>query len=164
MDVPSFRALRLDALRRHPEAFVPLEQEERTLNLSFIKQRLRNEWVAGDNFIIGAFGSDGLAGGVGVMRSPRAKQRHIATIWILYTDPEARTRGIGRRLLLSAIERCRAHAGIEVVQLCVSSESVAARKLYESVGFRSYGIEPNAMKFGDRYIDVEHMTLDVSSH
>jgi len=36
-------------------------------------------------------------------------------------------------------------------------------KLYQSVGFRSYGQERHALKIGDIYIDEDLMVLDVSA-
>jgi ribosomal protein S18 acetylase RimI-like enzyme len=160
-DIPVFRALRLDALRRHPEAFIPTYEEERAVDPSTIAPRFRDEWISNGNVIVGAFCNGWLAGAVGVRRGPRAKQRHKATVWLLYTDPAVRGRGVGRQLLLDAIERSRQDQEIELLHLSVSCESVAARRLYRSVGFEPYGIETQAIKLPDRYVDVELMSLHV---
>ncbi len=160
-DIPVFRALRLDALRLHPEAFIPTYEEERAADPSTIAPRFRDEWVNNGNFIVGAFFNGWLAGAVGVRRWPRAKQRHKATVWLLYTDPAVRGRGVGRHLLLDAIERSRQDQEIELLHLSVSCESVPARRLYRSVGFKAYGIESQSIKLPDRYVDVELMSLHV---
>jgi RimJ/RimL family protein N-acetyltransferase len=44
----------------------------------------------------------------------------------------------------------------------VVRENRPARRLYESVGFLEFGIEPKALKYGDRYYDEAHMALDFS--
>jgi len=41
----------------------------------------------------------------------------------------------------------------------VSPEQTAARQVYESLGFKSYGIEREAMKIGQAYVDEELMVL-----
>lgn len=162
-DIPAFRALRLDALRLHPEAFVPTYEEERSIDPATIAPRFRDEWVRGDNFILGAFIGAWLVGAVGVRCGTRVKQRHKATVWLLYADPAVRGSGIGRRLLEDAIERCREHPDITILHLCVSAESRSARALYRRMGFRTYGIEPMAIRLENRYIDIELMSLHLAA-
>ena len=36
---------------------------------------------------------------------------------------------------------------------------LAARTLYEKFGFRSFGVEPRAIRVGDAYFDKNHMIL-----
>jgi RimJ/RimL family protein N-acetyltransferase len=148
-------------LRRHPEAFVPTYEEERNVQPAAIAARFRDDWISDDNFILGAFAGGRLVGSVGVRRWTREKQRHRATVWILYSDPSVRGQGIGRRLLNDAIQQCRLMPGIEVLTLSVSTESRAARQLYVDAGFRSCGVEPKALRLPDRYVDVEMMALDL---
>ncbi len=163
-DELAFRALRLEALRRHPEAFVPSYEEERGTDPEVIPPRLRSDWMTGGNFILGAYAFGWLAGAVGVRRWPRRKQRHKATLWLIYTDPALRGQGVGRKLLEQAIDQCRKDPELELLHLSVGSESEAARVLYISLGFQPYGMEPQAMKLEDRYIDVELMTLPVGDN
>jgi len=160
--IPAFRALRLDALRQHPEAFVPTWEEERAVDPATVASRYRNEWISDGNFILGAFVHGGLVGAVGVRRWTRQKQRHRASIWLLYTDASVRGLGIGRALLEAAIDGCRRMPGIEMVHLSVSAESTSARRLYEAAGFRCYGVEPKAIRLEDRSIDVALMALDLA--
>ena len=163
-DTPAFRSLRLDALRLHPEAFVPTYEEERTADSRSIATQFRDDWIHNGNFILGAYRQGWLAGAVGVKRWPRQKQRHKATIWIMYTHEDFRGMGTGRQLLDAAINRCRLDPDLELVHLSVSVDSPAARNLYASAGFRSYGIEPRALKLDDdHYVDVEQMVLDVKN-
>ncbi|MEZ4497712.1 MAG: GNAT family N-acetyltransferase [Thermomicrobiales bacterium] len=101
-DTPAFRALRLDALRLHPEAFVPTYEEERAADSRSVASRFRDDWIHGGNFILGAYREGWLVGAVGVKRWPRQKQRHKATIWIMYTHADFRGKGTGRILLDAA--------------------------------------------------------------
>lgn len=52
----------------------------------------------------------------------------------LYVAPAQRGRGLGRALVEAAIELARAE-GADYMELGTSEDDVAARKLYESVGF-----------------------------
>lgn len=58
----------------------------------------------------------------------------------MYVAHEARGRGVGRALLLAAIERARALSGVEQIHLAVTTHNSAARALYVSVGFVAYGM------------------------
>jgi len=42
-----------------------------------------------------------------------------------------------------------------------STPQTAAIELYRSLGFRTFGTQQRALKLGDRYVDQEHMVLDV---
>jgi ribosomal protein S18 acetylase RimI-like enzyme len=77
----------------------------------------------------------------------------------MYVLPEARSRGVGRRLLTGAIEEGRKMAGVERILLSVSVGNKAAQHLYRALGFRTYGVEPAALKIGGTYIDEELMCL-----
>jgi len=158
-DMPAFRALRLDALRSHPEAFVPAYEEERSVDPALLGAGVQTAWISDGSFMLGAYRHDRLVGVVGVRRSSRYKQRHRATLWILFTQPSMQGHGLGRLLLEAALDRCWRTPGLELLHLTVGSESAAARHLYISVGFQPYGMDLQAMKLEDRYIDVELMAL-----
>jgi ribosomal protein S18 acetylase RimI-like enzyme len=127
--------MRLEALRRHPEAFILTYEDERAVDPAMIAPRFRDEWFRGENFIFGAFVGGWLVGAVGVRCGARVKQRHRATVWLHSTDPAVRGSGIGRRLLEDAIGRCREHLAITVMHLSVGGKSRVARDLYRRLGF-----------------------------
>jgi len=53
----------------------------------------------------------------------------------MYLRPDQRGRGLGRRLLETALEHARAD-GVSVISLDTSKRMEAARSLYEAYGFR----------------------------
>lgn len=118
-----------------------------------------------------------------VLREAPIKRRHIAKIWGVYVTPSARGRGLAKRVVQGAIEAARswgdANAGggqvgtrgvgemggagvrVEQVQLSVSETAPVARAVYESLGFVTWGIEPDALRVvGDvRGAAERHMVL-----
>jgi mycothiol synthase len=55
-------------------------------------------------------------------------------IHMLGVDPDYRSRGIGRQLMMAGLARLR-NRGLRVAELTVDSENRTARRLYESLGF-----------------------------
>jgi ribosomal protein S18 acetylase RimI-like enzyme len=51
--------------------------------------------------------------------------------------------------------------GVEQILLSVTATQTAAIELYRSLGFKSFGTEPRALKIGDRVVDEEYMILRV---
>ncbi len=106
--------------------------------------------LEGSDFGIGgAFGEDGrLEACAGVARERMLKRRHIATVWGVYTTPSARDRGLGRAVVGHALSLARGFASPAVswVQLSVSERSVSARRVYESLGFVAWGVEPEGLR------------------
>jgi ribosomal protein S18 acetylase RimI-like enzyme len=96
---------------------------------------------------------------VGLSREPRVKNRHKASLVGMYVAPEHAKVGIGAALLRHAIEEARRQSGLEQLVLTVTETNVAARTLYEKAGFRSFGIEPRAIRVGDTYFEKNHMIL-----
>ena len=48
---------------------------------------------------------------------------------------------------------------MEQIQLSVVTTNESARRLYRSLGFQVYGLEPAALKLDGRDLDEEHMYL-----
>lgn len=161
-DASAFRLLRLEALRELPDGFSPTYAEERDVPWTDYYRRFKEEWISGDNAIVGAFQGTRLVGAVGLRRWARVKQRHKAYIWILFVEPDARGSGTGRRLLNAVVAYARELEGLDQIQLSVSVESQSARSLYVSCGFESFGCERGALKVDDRSIDLELMALHFS--
>jgi ribosomal protein S18 acetylase RimI-like enzyme len=154
-DAARWRDLRLRMLRDHPDAFGSSYEEALARPLETFAERLREP----ENWTLGAFEGEQLLGSVGLRREAGAKDRHKAMIWGMYTAPEGRGRGLGKALLAEAIARARATDGLEQITLHVTTHNTAARRLYASFGFQTYGLERHGLKLGDRYLDEELMVL-----
>jgi len=156
-DVAIYRPLRLRAVREEPESFGSSYEESVQRPLEEMARRLRPDPATG-TVTLGAFDPD-LVGMVGLLRDSGRKMRHKAMIWGMYTVPEVRGRGVGRALLAAILAHARTVPGLEQVYLTVVTTQPIARALYESVGFVPYGVEPRALKLGDRYLDEALMVL-----
>ena len=142
---PAWRALRLRALRDHPDAFgQPYAQYAAVPPEAALAQFLARQ-VGGLSRTFGAFVGEELVGTIGIFREERPKETHRMTIVAMYVAPEARGRGIADTLMRAALERARTTDGVLQVHLAVTSHNVAARKLYERHGFVRYGTDPRAL-------------------
>jgi len=155
-DAAAYRALRLRGLAEHADAFTSSFEEESAKPLAAIEGRLAPD--SGDA-VWGALAGEVLAGMVGLGREPRAKGRHRALVFGMYVAPEHGGRGVGTALLQHLIGEARRQPGLEQLTLTVTDTNAGARALYEKAGFRSFGIEPRAIRVGDRYHGKNHMIL-----
>ena len=157
-DAPSYRALRVRALWEYPEAFTSSYEEEDKRPIEASEKRLDSE----HSLFWGAFEDGQLCGMVGLERETRAKNRHKATVVGMYVASEHSNGGIGRALVDVLLEEAR-REGIELLVLTVTEGNAAASALYESAGFRSFGIEPRAIKVDGQAFGKNHMYLDLTA-
>jgi ribosomal protein S18 acetylase RimI-like enzyme len=98
-----------------------------------LAERIRRLLAVGDTTILlGGTGPDGVA----VLRFRAAIWSDAPECYLaeLYVVPQSRGRGLGRSLMEAAIEAARAR-GADHMDLGTSEDDVAARSLYESLGF-----------------------------
>jgi ribosomal protein S18 acetylase RimI-like enzyme len=156
-DARLYQQLRLSALTTDPEAFGSTYEWEAAFAPETVAERLRPHE---GKFTLGAFDGGGmLVGIVTFMRNSGAKTAHKGSVYGMYVTPQMRGRGVGKSLLLELIGRARACGGVEQLGLSVVAANDGARKLYESVGFKVYGVERHALKWGGRYYDEELMAM-----
>jgi ribosomal protein S18 acetylase RimI-like enzyme len=153
-DANSFRAIRLEALKANPEAFGSTFDLEDKLDLARFASRLE------DSHVMGAFQDCELIGTAGFAIQQGRKNAHKGRLWGMYVRPSSRNAGVGGRLVRAVLDVAREN--VELIQLSVVRENRPARRLYESVGFLEFGMEPKALKLGDKYYDEAHMVLDFS--
>jgi ribosomal protein S18 acetylase RimI-like enzyme len=156
-DADEWWRLRLESLRGDPEAFGASSEEHMSISMDEVRRRLGAD--ASDIFVGGAFEDGHLVAMVGFHREKGLKSRHKGRIWGVYVTPEKRATGLGRVVLEMVLQRGIAMDGVEQVLLSVTATQTAAIGLYRSLGFESFGLEPRALKIGDRYVDEEHMIL-----
>ena len=89
-----------------------------------------------------------------------SENSHVGVLGIL-VDRRYRGRGLGTALFARSIEAARGK--FDRVRLGVFATNVAARRLYERFGFRGTGTFPAEIKRAGRYIDLEWMTLDLTT-
>lgn len=83
-----------------------------------------------------------LAGGV------LRRTRHLARVEIM-VDPEARGRGVGRRLMQAAVDRARARGVLRKLNLQVMAHNHVAIGLYRALGFVEEGRRVAEYRFPD---------------
>lgn len=155
-DAQLYRSLRLRALREHPDAFTSSYEEDREQPVEAAAARLARHafW--------GAYQGAELYGFVGLECEPRAKNRHKGTVVGMYVAPEVGGQGVGRALLDALVTHARG-IGLAALVLTVTEGNPQAQRLYAAAGFRSFGIEPDAIRVDGRSYSKNHMRLDLGT-
>lgn len=144
-DAADYRAIRLDALHRAPEAFGSTYAAEVGRSVEAFAERLATSTV------LGAYDGTRVVGMAGFQRHTGAKHAHKGFVWGFYVAPEVRGRGVGVALLDGIA--AAATGVVEQLTLSVVQTNAAALALYERCGFNVYGIEPRALKSAAGYAD-----------
>lgn len=156
----AYRALMLEAYEVHPEAFSSTVAERAELPLTWWERRLADP-AAPDDGVFGALVAGRLVGVVGLSFERREKSRHKGRLFGIYLQREARGRGLGHRLVETALAAARARPGTLIVQLTVSARNASAQRLYAHCGFVPFGVEPLAVRVGDQFLAKVHMACNL---
>ena len=157
---PAYRALMLEAYAAHPDAFTSSVAERAALPIAWWEARLADGPMPGE-LVFGAIEGSSLQGVAGLSFESREKARHKATLFGMYVPEALRGRGLGRRLVTSALDCARARPGVSLVQLTVTHGNAAAETLYQRCGFVAFGLEPLAVAVDGGYVSKLHMWCDL---
>ena len=156
LDAASYRELRLEGLKTHPEAFGASFDDEASKPLSWFQDRLEN------NMVFGGYTDDGTLVGVAGFRVPAsAKSSHKGFLWGMFLKPEVRGTGLAKLLVKRVVEQ--AENVVEEILLTVVVSNIAAVQLYKGLGFEEYGLERRALKIGNHYHDELLMALPLKN-
>ena len=153
----AYRELMLRAYTDEPDAFTSTPEERAAQPTSWWEKRVCDD----DSQVLGAFRDGVLVGTAGIEYATRTKSRHKASLFGMYVAPEARGHGLGAALLDAAFAQIRARQGMRLVTLTVSDGNRPAIALYERAGFKTFGVEPLAIRVGDRFIAKVHMACEL---
>jgi RimJ/RimL family protein N-acetyltransferase len=141
-----FAAIRLRALIDALGERDPQYQKEAGFTAAQWRRRLRNH---------AQFATlvDGRPVGLIAAQQANPDSVYLYSLWL---DPIVRGRGLARPLVAAAVDWAR-NEGVQTITLRVASGNVAARAVYESLGFRLVAASENAQPR-----DEVAMTLSVS--
>jgi ribosomal protein S18 acetylase RimI-like enzyme len=161
-DAQVYRVVRLRALKNDPDSYGSIFEQEAVRPLEKFAERIKH---SKNQFTLGCFDdTHSLIGIVNFVREDRLKTAHKGNIYGMYIEPEFRGKGIGKSLLLALIKKTTIECeGLEQIHLSVVSNNEPAKRLYTSLGFEVYGVEPHALKIGRNYLDEDLMILKLEN-
>ena len=136
-DWEQFRRLRLDALRTDPLAFGSTLARESTYLEGKWRSWCKDGTIGEQTATFVATGPSGeLVGMVGAFTAEDTPH-----VWGMWTRPEWRLRGIGRRLMECLLDWTERSSAGRPVLLDVNPSQAAAVSIYLGLGFRFSGVE-----------------------
>ena len=145
-----YRELRLEALQLHPYAYGSTFELESAEPLDFFERRIGTSEI-----LLGSIGNAPM----GIVRfsiPTFVTERHKGMLTGMYVRATAEGSGLASALVDAVIERARGR--VILVELSVVTTNERALRLYRRHGFEIYGVDPCALKQGDRYLDEYQLT------
>lgn len=152
-----YKALMLHAYDAAADAFTSTAAERAAAPDTWWLQRIADPQGLSQAF--GAFAGDDLVGTVTVEFSAKPKTRHKALVIGMFVHASARGLGAGRALMQATLQAAAARPGVQTVTLTVTEGNAPAVALYESCGFRAFGVEPMAIATPEGFRGKVHMWL-----
>ena len=155
--VSPYRELMLQAYEQAAEAFTTTAAERRAEPESWWVKRIGS--AAGLATSFGAWDEESLVGTVAIEYSAKPKTRHSALVLGMYVTASNRARGVGRSLMQAAIAAASARPEVMVLTLTLTEGNEPALRLYQSLGFAIWGVEPLAIRTESSIKGKVHMAL-----
>jgi RimJ/RimL family protein N-acetyltransferase len=152
-----YRDVRLACLKNVPQYFGSTYEEEILNPKLMFETFIEND--SPEHVMFGAFEEEQLIGITGFNRMARQRAMHRGEIVQVYVNSKYRGQNIGEKLIRRALDYAFTLDGIEQVQLSVIANNQTAIKLYEKLGFKTFGVQPRYFKVGDIYLDQQFMQL-----
>ncbi len=156
-DIDAFFAIRLRALGIAPTAFNTTLEEDQRSGPSRFMATLADE--SNTKAIFGAVIDDKIVAILAILQEERSQTRHKASISSVFVDVDHRRKGLATQLLDVAIHFAQNEMLVSAIYLSVESKNSSAITLYESRGFKIWGIEPRAMLRDGVFYDQAQMVL-----
>lgn len=153
-DLHHFKAIRLEALEREPDAFASSADQWRALPDTEWSRRMT------DNPVLAAFRNDEPVGIMGMMQEAPVKRRHRATVIMVYLRADERGSGLAGRLIDAVVAQAR-KLGVTQLELGVNADNASAIGFYQSAGFTPFGRIPNASLSDGEHHDELLMVRDI---
>lgn len=160
-DALAYRALMLQGYAQDADAFTTTAEERASEPIDWWLKRICDANDLSQAF--GAFHDGSLVGGVAIEYFARYKVQHKAHLVGMFVSEQHRHLGVGRALLDATISHARSRAHVKVVTLTVTEGNGRAIRLYESAGFRQFGLEALAIFTGTEYKPKVHMQLELAT-
>jgi len=150
-DAMLWKQIRLEALLGFPQNYLSSYEEE--------QQRTPQQWqdVLSQNLIYGLFIDGQLISSVALSPKTLVKHQHKGEIWGVYTKPAFQGKGLARQLMKHVLEQ--AQKNLSLCYLTCTTTNQGAFKIYEQLGFETYGIEKNSIWVDGQYYDEYLMAI-----
>ncbi len=151
-DATAFRALRLEGLQAHPEAFGADYESSAARPIERWQESMQNGAGSEQGITYVAEAAGELIGMTALVRNELAKMRHAGSIFGVYTRPDWRGTGVADALLAACLVYA-GELGLRMVRLSVVTTNTGAIRLYQRCGFSVYGVEQEAIQYDGIYYD-----------
>ena len=145
-DAELYKAIRLEMIDKHPDAFGGTVEELELLDLSILGMHMEHDLV------FGAFDGEDMIATAACNLNDSPKIWHMATLYCVYVREGHQGQGVTSRLFKTIFEALPGY--VEQIKLSVAANNEPAINAYEKLGFERYGTEPRVIKWQDRYYDL----------
>lgn len=151
--VTQYKALRLQALQLHPDAFLEKPEAFDMKSIETITSLMQTARENGGVTLIAKNTNGEFVGTASLAIGSPEKLAHRGLVWGVYVTPESRGNGLARKLMEAIIEIAKKNPAIKNLRLAVVCSNKGAVDLYTSLGFSVYGTDRDALNVNGSYLD-----------